>query len=320
MVLTARNILRPLGVVVLASMVLASCATDYRNIRPRHEVHNAPIPVPWPRIKPKPPPKVISRPARSVVAPAKTSGGGTHVVRKGDTVFAVARRYGVEVRDVITTNRLRPPYVLLLGQRLKVPGSGQHIVARGDTAYSISRRYGIDQRTLARMNGLKPPYTLSIGQRLKLPAGVGGTNTASDSARKDPIPPPPPRQSSRFMWPVKGKVLSGFGPKGGGLHNDGINIQAGPGAAVRAADSGVVAYAGNELKGFGNLLLVRHSGGWVTAYAHNQALLVKRGETVKRGQVIGRAGSTGAVERPQVHFEIRKGSAAVDPQKYLAQP
>ncbi|MDP9138611.1 MAG: M23 family metallopeptidase, partial [Pseudomonadota bacterium] len=114
------------------------------------------------------------------------------------------------------------------------------------------------------------------------------------------------------------RVISTFGPKPGGMRNEGINIAVPEGAGVRAADSGVVAYAGNELKGYGNLVLIRHHGGWVTAYAHNKELIVKRGETVKRGDMIARAGRTGSVESPQLHFELRKGSTAVDPIKYLA--
>jgi len=132
-----------------------------------------------------------------------------------------------------------------------------------------------------------------------------------------PEPTPPPRGGERFLWPVKGQVISGFGPKKGGLNNDGVNISAPAGTSVVAADNGVVAYAGNELRGFGNLLLIRHADGWVTAYAHNETLLVKRGDKVKRGQTIAHVGSTGSVSAPQLHFEIRKGTDPVDPMKYL---
>jgi murein DD-endopeptidase MepM/ murein hydrolase activator NlpD len=132
-----------------------------------------------------------------------------------------------------------------------------------------------------------------------------------------PEPAPAPRGGERFLWPVKGQVISNFGPKKGGLNNDGINIAAPAGTSVIAADNGVVAYAGNELRGFGNLLLIRHADGWVTAYAHNEKLLVKRGEKVKRGQAIAQIGSTGNVSAPQLHFEIRKGTDPVDPLKYL---
>ena len=126
-------------------------------------------------------------------------------------------------------------------------------------------------------------------------------------------PAPAPRGSGKFLWPVNGKVISPFGTKEGGLHNDGINIAAPLGTPVRAAENGVVVYAGNELRGFGNLLLIRHADGWVSAYAHCDAFLVKRGDQVKRGQVVARVGQTGAVSAPQLHFELRKGAQAVDP-------
>ncbi|WP_343207275.1 LysM peptidoglycan-binding domain-containing M23 family metallopeptidase [Azospirillum formosense] len=135
-------------------------------------------------------------------------------------------------------------------------------------------------------------------------------------------PPPPPkaveqatpqRATGRLLWPVKGKVISTFGPKPDGLHNDGLNIAASKGTTVVAADNGVVAYAGNELRGFGNLLLVKHSDGFITAYAHLDRIDVERGVAVKRGQAIGTVGQTGSVTSPQLHFELRKGSQAVDP-------
>jgi len=119
------------------------------------------------------------------------------------------------------------------------------------------------------------------------------------------------------MWPVEGRVLSGFGEGAGGIHNDGINIAAPVGTPVVAAEAGVVAYTGNELRGYGNLVLVKHPDGWMTAYAHNEAVLVKRGDAVKRGQVIARVGATGAVGEPQLHFEMRRGTRALDPAEYL---
>jgi murein DD-endopeptidase MepM/ murein hydrolase activator NlpD len=120
-----------------------------------------------------------------------------------------------------------------------------------------------------------------------------------------------------LRWPVRGKVISGFGPKANGLKNEGINIAVPEGTSIRAADGGVVAYAGNELKGYGNLVLIRHENGYVTAYAHAKELFVKRGDTVKRGDVIAKAGQTGSVSSPQLHFEVRKGATALDPMKFL---
>ncbi len=120
-----------------------------------------------------------------------------------------------------------------------------------------------------------------------------------------------------MRWPLKGKVISGFGNKPGGLKNEGINIAVPEGTSIRAAEGGVVAYAGNELKGYGNLVLIRHPGGYVTAYAHAKELFVKRGDKIERGAVIAKAGQTGSVSSPQLHFEVRKGATALDPNKYL---
>ena len=119
------------------------------------------------------------------------------------------------------------------------------------------------------------------------------------------------------MWPVQGKVIANFGSLGKGRKNDGINISAAKGTAVKAADAGTVAYAGNELKGFGNLILIKHHDGWITAYAHNDKLLVKKGQKVKKGEKISTVGSTGGVSDPQLHFEVRAGKKAVNPRTYL---
>ena len=121
----------------------------------------------------------------------------------------------------------------------------------------------------------------------------------------------------RFLWPAKGPILSDFGPKQNGLHNDGINIAMPPNGPIMAAGDGIVSYAGNGLRGYGNLLLIRHEGGWVTAYAHNSELLVEKGVTVKRGQLIAKAGRSGGVNQDQLHFEIRQGTKAVDPKPLL---
>jgi murein DD-endopeptidase MepM/ murein hydrolase activator NlpD len=120
-----------------------------------------------------------------------------------------------------------------------------------------------------------------------------------------------------FRWPARGRVIAGFGPSPNGLQNDGINVAVPEGTPIKAADDGVVAYAGNELKGYGNLVLIKHANGFVTAYAHASEILVKRGDTVKRGEVIAKSGQTGSVTSPQLHFEIRKGSTPVDPSQYL---
>ena len=168
------------------------------------------------------------------------------------------------------------------------------------------------------------PTTTANAATPPSPDTTAAANSASTAAAPatQPAPTPenvtpPPRGSGKFLWPVNGKLVSLFGVKEGGQHNDGINIAAPLGTPVHAADNGVVAYAGNELRGFGNLLLIRHADGWVSAYAHCDALLVKRGDEVKRGQVIARVGQTGAVSSPQLHFELRKAGTAVDPTSEL---
>lgn len=132
------------------------------------------------------------------------------------------------------------------------------------------------------------------------------------------LPPVPARaNSSRFAWPVDGRVISSFGPKAEGLRNDGINIAAPRGTAIRAAENGVVVYAGDALRAFGNMLLIRHADGWVSAYAHAERLLVKRGDTVNRGQTVATVGATGDVSQPQLHFQLRRQDKPVDPNPLL---
>ena len=128
---------------------------------------------------------------------------------------------------------------------------------------------------------------------------------------------PPAHGTDALLWPVRGHILASYGAKSDGTHNDGINIAAPRGAAIQAVDAGVVAYTGNELRGYGNLILIKHPTGWISAYAHCDQILVKRGEKVTRGQVIARVGSTGNVNEPQLHFELRRGQHAVDPREFL---
>ena len=210
-------------------------------------------------------------------------------------------------------------------------------VGAGDTLYSLSRKYSVPVNDLAVMNNLSAPFTLSVGQKLKVPnlsnAPVRSVATAkTDAATTVPVAKPKEkissdptqklptisaRSSSKFSWPVKGRVLSGYGAKNAGLFNDGINIGAARGTAVAAAENGVVAYAGNEVKGMGNLIIIQHSGGWMTVYAHLDSMAVRRGNKVSVGQKIGTVGETGKVDEPQLHFEIRKGTKAYNPSSYL---
>ncbi len=230
-----------------------------------------------------------------------------------------------------------------------------HVVAAGETLSRISRRYGRPINEIAKANNIQSTAPLKVGDRLVIP-GVRtsaakpnvstGTATPVVAQAKPPMPAAVPKESAptasvftpvtnaqspdnsvktaeasgslpKFRWPANGRVISGFGPNNSGQQNDGINIALPENTPVKAAEEGVVAYAGNELKGYGNLVLVRHPNGYVTAYAHAKELLVKRGDQVKRGQVIARSGQTGNVNAPQLHFEIRKGAAPLDPTKFL---
>jgi len=258
------------------------------------------------------------------------SSDGLVTVKKGETYYSLARRYNVPVRALLTANKARPPYVLSPGDRITIPQQQFYAVQKKDTLYSISRAHKTDVASLAKLNGLKRPYTISVGQRLQIPGQVKGQGNSARAAlpvtqsqksattkTAKRVLPQAPKRVGRFRVPVQGPVISNFGPKEGGLHNDGINISARKGAPIVAAENGVVVYTGNELRGYGNLLLIRHSGGWVTAYAHISKFRVQPGTRVKQGDVIAEVGQTGNVERPQLHFELRKGTRAVNPQSLI---
>jgi len=274
------------------------------------------------------PPRPLVVTSGSAARSASDGAAGTVTVVAGDTVYAIARRHRVGVRAIISLNGLQPPYRLLVGQRLRLPASRGHVVVSGDTVYGLSQRYGVDMSALVRLNRLPAPYRLKVGQALQIPSTVRAPETvvATDEAARTPdaaAGEPAPAVSSvgagdgQFIWPAKGRLISVFGDKGGGKFNEGINIAAAPGSRIRATAAGTVAYAGNELRGYGNLLLIRHADGWMSAYAHNEELLVRRGDAVDRGQVIATAGRTGNVSRPQSHFELRRRGKAVDPLRYL---
>jgi murein DD-endopeptidase MepM/ murein hydrolase activator NlpD len=222
-----------------------------------------------------------------------------------------------------------------------------HVVAPGETLHSIARLYGKPVLALAKANNIPPDTMVKVGERIVIPdvhsasaaplaaprgEGTVGSVATADSphsarlaapvapdVQQSPVKTAEPAGSlPSFRWPVRGRIIAGFGPKPNGLQNDGINLAVPEGTPVKAAEDGVIAYAGNELKGYGNLVLVRHGDGFVTAYAHASEILVKKGDTVKRGQVIAKSGQTGNVTSPQLHFEIRKGATPVDPAQYLS--
>jgi murein DD-endopeptidase MepM/ murein hydrolase activator NlpD len=284
--------------------------------------------------------------ANSISNPA-TVHPGQHLViprRRGpaSTVAAPETRVASTAPALPSTAPVGPPRTALTA------AATVHVVAPGQTLHSIARLYGKSVMVIAKANNIPPDTMLKVGDRITIPGGA-----AMAAAAPAPAAPPQPRgegsvgsiatadspHSARlaapvapeaednpvkggeaagtFRWPVRGRVIAGFGPKPNGLQNDGINLAVPEGTSIKAADDGVVAYAGNELKGYGNLVLVRHANGFVTAYAHASEIMVKRGDTVKRGQVIAKSGQTGNVTSPQLHFEIRKGATPVDPSQYL---
>jgi murein DD-endopeptidase MepM/ murein hydrolase activator NlpD len=172
------------------------------------------------------------------------------------------------------------------------------------------------------------PVAVPVPPVTKVAAVAGDTQQKARLAQSAPAPEETAVESPvkaadatgalpTFRWPVRGKVITAYGAKANGKSNDGINLAVPEGTPIKAADDGVVAYSGNELKGYGNLVLIRHANGYVTAYAHASELMVKRGDTIKRGQVIAKSGQSGEVQSPQLHFEIRKGSSPVDPLQFL---
>lgn len=268
-------------------------------------------------------------------APQAPACGPRHTVRRGDTLSGIAERCGVRWLDLAAENNLSAPYTLREGQVLVMPGGARtYTVRRGDNLYRIAVSHGMTQQELASINGIPAPYTIYPGQELQLTGTARPVQTAAatppPSQRPAQTPPPatPPAQqpapqpsqpvagAPQFRWPHGGQVVANFGSQPGGRRNDGIKIAANVGEPVRAAAAGEVVYAGNELQGYGELVLLRH-GDWVTAYAHNSVLRVSVGQQVEAGAVIAEAGSTGSANRVQVHFEIRRGVTPVDPLQYL---
>lgn len=235
-----------------------------------------------------------------------------HTVRQGDSVYSVARMYETSINRLVQLNDLQAPYKISQGQKLRLPTPTMK-------AQEVNfRQPQID--TPAQTSPVKPVERETIkkeGADVVTPSSKPRVQQASAARAQIPKSTPKMSGTGRFMKPVNGRIISDFGPKAGGLHNDGINIQAVRGTAVRAAENGVVVYNGDDLESYGNLILVRHQGGKMSAYAHLEKTLVTRGMKVTRGQSIGTVGSTGQVDTPQLHFEIRKGSTPLNPTKYL---
>lgn len=239
-----------------------------------------------------------------------------HVVQKGETLYAIARAEGVSAKELIAVNNLAPPHNVVIGQRLRLPQMQQAaVVSSVPSSPPPPLEKPADSVKIA-----EAPPSHPVAQEEPAssePAHDDAPSPPPQTAEKVVIPQPPARGGKDFLWPAQGRIVSRFGRRDGGLQNDGINIAVAPGTSVQAAENGVVVYAGNELRGYGNLVLVKHEGGWTSAYAHNSEILVRRGDTVRRGQSIAKAGSSGNVAGPQVHFELRRGVKPVNPLDYL---
>lgn len=252
-------------------------------------------------------------------------------VGQGDTLYSISRKYSVPVNDLAVMNDISAPFGLRVGQRLKVPNldaPSVHVATKIDVPQN-----NVTQKTssaVAQPKKAAPvvvtPVKTNAGAKSVTPTKasnaqkVSNTKTSSSNKKTGSAQKAPAivaRSSSKFSWPVRGRILSGYGAKTNGLFNDGINISATRGTAVKSAENGVVAYAGNEVKGMGNLVIIQHSEGWMTVYAHMDSMSVRRGSKVGVGQKIGTVGTTGKVDKPQLHFEIRKGTKAYNPTAYL---
>ena len=245
-----------------------------------------------------------TRPVMAAAAPASV-----HVVNRGDTLLGISRRYHVSVAELARANGIEKTARLRLGTKITVPASAAAVAPTTQPAVAVAQPAVLgspatkmaslanDPQQKARLAQSAPIEEAPVETPVKAAEATGALPT--------------------FRWPVRGKVITSYGAKTNGKANDGINLAVPEGTPVKAAEDGVVAYSGNELKGYGNLILIRHANGYVTAYAHASELLVKRGDTIKRGQVIAKSGQSGEVGSPQLHFEIRKGSSPVDPLQFL---
>lgn len=282
-----------------------------------------------------------SAPASHAAADAPSDWNRNYTVRQGDSLYGIARQNSVKLADVQRYNGIADARQVKPGSVIKLPG--EHSAAASDSAsvppLAEASRHESSPPPAAQSTPSPAPGVVRLGEAPppastspQAPTLLNGapppaqpervakadTNTATDA-----VSPSNSQNStavagfSKLRWPVSGKVIANFGPRPDGTHNDGVNLAVPLGTDVHAAESGVVAYAGDELKGYGNLVLVRHDNGWVTAYAHADEIMVKRGDQIKRGQVIAKAGRTGQVDQPQVHFELRQGQKPVDPTPFM---
>ncbi|ABE40009.1 peptidase M23B [Rhodopseudomonas palustris BisB5] len=263
----------------------------------------------------------VARPLAAAPAPMPVAAAApprVHYVNSGDTLMNIARRNNISAAELARYNRIDANARLQPGMKINVPGAQSAALAAPPLAAPATAQPAAQPAVSA-----APPVRMAVAapadpvQKARMVAPTE-TPAAAEPAEASPVKSAEATGAlPSFRWPVRGRVITAYGAKTNGKSNDGINLAVPEGTPVKAAEDGVVAYSGNELKGYGNLVLVRHSNGYVTAYAHASELMVKRGETIKRGQTIAKSGQSGEVGSPQLHFEIRKGSSPVDPLKFL---
>ncbi|MGH6878377.1 MAG: peptidoglycan DD-metalloendopeptidase family protein [Rhizomicrobium sp.] len=240
----------------------------------------------------------------------------TVIARRGDTLSELAARYDVSAAAVARLNRLELRSEIVRGEMLRIPAGSRATreAVLSDALGLTVPNYAPPPKSSGVASYIQPRDRVSVGDLTSPESSAVVAATITSVPQDQPSFAPTPQ----FVWPVTGPVISPFGPDGDGGRNDGINVAVALGAPIHAAAAGTISYAGDGLKDYGNLILIVHPRGYVTAYAHAQSIAVSRGQHVEKGQVIGTAGETGAVDRPQLHFEIRRGVKPVNPGLLLA--
>jgi murein DD-endopeptidase MepM/ murein hydrolase activator NlpD len=282
-----------------------------------------PRPAPDPQASFGAPPTTLGAQANRISGPqggGSAGPGGTYVVQPGDTLWGVAYRHGVSPDDLAAANG--GSTIVKLGTRINIPGGAPSRVQVA--SIDPNQAIGMPGASLPMQQTMQQPTEQPMQQQVvDIPDENQQVASIAPDAPTGPAPSmsPDPVQSAAiggFRWPVRGRIISGFGKKPNGERNDGINLAVPEGTPVKAAEDGTVIYSGNELKSYGNLILIRHADGWVSAYAHNRELTVNRGDQVRRGEIVAMSGMSGGVTTPQVHFELRREATPVDPISHLS--
>ena len=242
-----------------------------------------------------------------------------HTVKAGETLAGIAARAVVPRVLIIEANGLKPPYKVRPGQKLVIPRRRAYEVQPGDTGFSIALDQGMSWKEIATANGIDPKAAIKPGQKLVIPT----ISPAEVQSAETSTPPTKTADTGadsgaqRFAWPASGPVRRGFSAPGAKSGHPAIDIAGAAGSPVRAAAKGRIAFAGDEAKKFGNLVVIDHGGGWFTAYAKLQKVTVKKGERVKTGERIGLLGNTGETDKTELHFEVRQNNVPLDPEDLL---